>query len=542
MATNNNTWYKDAVFYELNLRSFYDSNGDGIGDLPGLIDKFEYFIELGIDCIWLMPIYPSPLKDDGYDIADYLSIHPDLGTIEDFKLLLETAHGFGIKIITDLVVNHTSDQHAWFQAARSDPDSEYRDYYIWSDTDQRNLDARIIFLDVESSNWAWDEKAGQYYWHRFYSSQPDLNFENPAVQAEMLKTMEFWLELGIDGFRVDAVPYLFEEDGTDCENLPETHRFLKEMRLLVDEKYPNAVLLCEANQWPKELRAYFGDGDEFHMGFHFPLMPRIFMALESGEVTKIKEILALTPEIPENCQWCTFLRNHDELTLEMVTEEERHWMWERYAPEPRMRQNLGIRRRLAPLLDNNMQKIGLANSLLFTLPGSPIVYYGDEIGMGDNVWLEDRNGVRTPMQWSDELNGGFSTADPDDLDLPVVDSKEVPLELVNVAQQRREEDSLFHLMSRMIRVRKASYALSRGEFAWADTGGNERIAAYFRTHDQQRMLVVNNLSADPQKIKFDVDAEGGSAREIINGLEYPLEDGHLSLDLQPHEYLWLVLH
>lgn len=542
MATNNNTWYKDAVFYELNLRSFYDSNGDGIGDLPGLIDKFEYFIELGIDCIWLMPIYPSPLKDDGYDIADYLSIHPDLGTIEDFKLLLETAHGFGIKIITDLVVNHTSDQHAWFQAARRDPDSEYRDYYIWSDTDQRNLDARIIFLDVESSNWAWDEKAGQYYWHRFYSSQPDLNFENPAVQAEMLKTMEFWLELGIDGFRVDAVPYLFEEDGTDCENLPETHRFLKEMRRLVDEKYPNAVLLCEANQWPKELRAYFGDGDEFHMGFHFPLMPRIFMALESGEVTKIKEILALTPEIPENCQWCTFLRNHDELTLEMVTEEERHWMWERYAPEPRMRQNLGIRRRLAPLLDNNMQKIGLANSLLFTLPGSPIVYYGDEIGMGDNVWLEDRNGVRTPMQWSDELNGGFSTADPDDLYLPVVDSKEFPLELVNVAQQRREEDSLFHLMSRMIRVRKASYALSRGEFAWADTGGNERIAAYFRTHDQQRMLVVNNLSADPQKIKFDVDAEGGSAREIINGLEYPLEDGHLSLDLQPHEYLWLVLH
>ena len=542
MATNNNTWYKDAVFYELNLRSFFDSNDDGIGDLPGLIDKFEYFIDLGIDCIWLMPIYPSPLKDDGYDISDYLSIHPDLGTIEDFKHLLETAHGFGIKIITDLVVNHTSDQHAWFQAARSDPESEYRDYYIWSDTDQRNLDARIIFLDVESSNWAWDEKAGQYYWHRFYSSQPDLNFENPAVRAEMLKTMEFWLDLGIDGFRVDAVPYLFEEDGTDCENLPETHRFLKKMRRLVDEKYPNAVLLCEANQWPKDLRAYFGDGDEFHMGFHFPLMPRIFMALESGEVTKIKEILAQTPEIPENCQWCTFLRNHDELTLEMVTEEERHWMWERYAPEPRMRQNLGIRRRLAPLLDNNKQKIGLANSLLFTLPGSPIVYYGDEIGMGDNVWLDDRNGVRTPMQWSDEPNGGFSTADPDALYLPVVNSKEFPLERVNVARQRLDEESLFHLMSRMIRVRKASYALSRGEFAWADTGSNESIAAYFRTHEQQRMLVVNNLSPEQQQIKFDVDAEGGSAREIINGVEYPLEDGYLTLDLQPHEYLWLVLH
>jgi len=542
MATNNNTWYKDAVFYELNLRSFFDSNGDGIGDLPGLIDKFEYFIELGIDCIWLMPIYPSPLKDDGYDISDYLSIHPDLGTIEDFKLLLETAHGFGIKIITDLVVNHTSDQHAWFQAARSDPDSEYRDYYIWSDTDQRNLDARIIFIDVETSNWAWDEKAGQYYWHRFYSSQPDLNFENPAVRAEMLKTMEFWLDLGIDGFRVDAVPYLFEEDGTDCENLPETHRFLKRMRQLVDEKYPNAVLLCEANQWPKDLRAYFGDGDEFHMGFHFPLMPRIFMALESGEVTKIKEILAQTPEIPENCQWCTFLRNHDELTLEMVTEEERHWMWERYAPEPRMRQNLGIRRRLAPLLDNNQQKIGLANSLLFTLPGSPIVYYGDEIGMGDNIWLDDRNGVRTPMQWSDGPNGGFSTADPEALYLPVVDSKEFPLERVNVARQRMDEESLFHLMSRMIRVRKASYALSRGEFAWADTGGNESIAAYFRTHEQQRMLVVNNLSPEPQQIAFDVDAEGGSAREIIHGVEYPLVDGILELDLEPHEYLWLVLH
>lgn len=392
-------WYKNAVFYEVYVRAFYDSNADGHGDLNGLARKLDYLQSLGVDCLWLLPIYPSPLKDDGYDISDYTGIHPDYGTLDDFKNLLEAAHARNIQLIMDLVINHTSDQHPWFQAARSDRGSPYRAYYVWSDTDKKYSQARIIFVDTEKSNWTWDEAAGQYFWHRFYSSQPDLNFDNPAVRAEFLRIIRFWLDLGVDGFRVDAVPYIFEREGTNCENLPETHAFLKEIRAFVDQNYPGRLLLCEANQWPQEVRSYFGDGDEFHMAFHFPLMPRIFMALRRADASPVKWALSHTPSIPGNCQWCTFLRNHDELTLEMVTEEERGWMWEEYAPDPHMRLNLGIRRRLAPLLDNDPRKIGLAFSLLFTLPGTPVIYYGDEIGMGDNLSLPDRNGVRTPMQW-----------------------------------------------------------------------------------------------------------------------------------------------
>jgi maltose alpha-D-glucosyltransferase / alpha-amylase len=399
---NDKLWYKNAIFYEVYVRAFRDSNRDGHGDLRGLIEKLDYIKEIGVDCLWLLPIYPSPLMDDGYDIADYYNIHPDYGTLDDFKEFLAEAKKRGLRVITDLVLNHTSDQHPWFQAARSDRNSPYRDYYVWSDTDEKYQEARIIFLDTEDSNWSWDEVAGQYYWHRFYSSQPDLNYDNPAVQKEMLEVMKFWLDLGVDGFRADAIPYLFEREGTNCENLPETHAYLKKLRRFLDEHYPDRVLLCEANQWPKDVRPYFGDGDEFHMGFHFPVMPRLYMALAKEDRSDIVNILEATPPIPDNCQWCTFLRNHDELTLEMVTESERQFMWDFYAPEPRMRLNLGIRRRLAPLMEGDRRKIELLHSILFTLPGSPILYYGDELGMGDQIWLDDRDGVRTPMQWNAE--------------------------------------------------------------------------------------------------------------------------------------------
>ncbi|MEJ2512672.1 MAG: alpha-amylase family protein, partial [Anaerolineales bacterium] len=380
MEFKSHDWFKDAIFYEVYIRAYHDSNGDGNGDIRGLIEKLDHIKDLGVDCIWVMPHYPSPLKDDGYDISDYYGVHSDYGNLDDFKDLIAAAHARGVKIITDLVLNHTSDQHQWFKESRKSKQSPYRDYYVWSDTDELYQEARIIFLDTVKSNWSWDEGSQQYYWHRFYSSQPDLNYDNPEVEREMINVAKFWLEMGLDGFRADAVPYLYEREGTNCENLPETHAFLKRLRKYMDENYPGTILLSEANQWPEDVRPYFGDGDEVHMNFHFPLMPRMFMALKMGEVTPIKEILARTPAIPENCQWCTFLRNHDELTLEMVTDEERQWMWEKYAPQPRMRLNLGIRRRLAPLLDNNIRKILLANSLLLTLPGSPVIYYGDEIG------------------------------------------------------------------------------------------------------------------------------------------------------------------
>src|SRR5215207_6109391 len=458
MNNDGNLWYKDAVFYQVYVRAFHDSNGDGHGDIKGLTQKLDYLQELGVDCIWLMPLYPSPLKDDGYDIADYYNIAETFGTLDDFKALIEAAHKRNLRVIMDLVLNHTSDQHPWFQAARADPSSPYRDYYVWSDTDQKYKDARIIFLDTEPSNWSWDETAGQYYWHRFYASQPDLNFDNPQVQEEMLKVAGFWLEHGIDGFRADAVPYLFEREGTNGENLPETHVYLKKLRAYMDQQYPGRILLCEATQWPEDVRPYFGDGDEFHMGFHFPIMPRIFMALKKGQAKDMLEILQRTPPIPDNCQWCIFLRNHDELTLEMVTEEERQWMWEQYAPEPRMKLNLGIRRRLASLLDNDRRKIELANSLLFTLPGSPIIYYGDEIGMGDNIDLPDRNGVRTPMQWDDSPNAGFTTGKP----FTEFVKGQLGFQHLNVASQLADEGSLFHAMNKMIKIRKQYHVFGRG--------------------------------------------------------------------------------
>ena len=534
-------WYKDAIFYEINVRAFYDSNADGHGDLPGLIQKLPYLRELGVDCLWLQPMYPSPLRDDGYDISDFYSLLPKYGSVNDLKRLLESAHAFGMRVIMDLVMNHTSDQHPWFQAARADRQSPYRDYYVWSDTDQKYAEARIIFLDTETSNWTWDEVAGQYYWHRFYSSQPDLNYDNPAVQVEMLNIIHFWLELGIDGFRADAIPYLFERDGTNCENLPETHAYLKKVRQFIDENYPGRILLAEANQWPEDVRAYFGDGsDEFHMGFHFPLMPRIFKSLKTGERSSLEWILEKTPALPEDCQWCIFLRNHDELTLEMVTEEERQWMWEKYAPEPRMRLNLGIRRRLAPLLDNDRQKIELAYSLLFSMQGSPILYYGDEIGMGDNIWLFDRNGVRTPMQWDSSLQAGFSEAPLEGFYAPLIEDKEFNPQSVNVIDQRADPHSLYNTLRHMLAIRKDHPAFGRGSFTWM--GENPHVAAYLRICDSEQILAIHNLSDRIQMVSFEIDRMTDSLVDLLTGRTIiGLRDNKLTLRLHPHAYLWLQI-
>lgn len=529
------SWYQNIVLYEVYVRAFQDSNSDGNGDLRGLAGKLDYLKDLGVDAVWLLPIYPSPLRDDGYDISDYTGIHPDYGNLEDLKFLLEEAHRRGLCILLDLVLNHTSDAHPWFQAARSDPRSPYRDYYVWSDTDQKYKDARIIFLDTEKSNWSWDPVAGQYYWHRFYSHQPDLNFDNPKVQEEMLKVLDFWLKMGVDGFRVDAVPYLFEREGTNCENLPETHAYLKRMRRFVDESYPGRILLCEANQWPGDVRAYFGDGDEFHMAFHFPLMPRIFMALKQGKRAPLEWVLEQTPPIPENCQWTTFLRNHDELTLEMVTPEERQWMWEQYAPDPRMRLNLGIRRRLAPLLDNDRCKLGLAYSLIFSLPGAPILYYGDEIGMGDNIWLDDRNGVRTPMQWNHTRNAGFSTAR--ELYSPVIQDPPYDSKTVSVAGRRADNSSLWHTIQKMIALRKAHRCLGNGAFRWVDCGVEE-VAAYQRSLANESIIVVNNLSSAPKQARIP-DLKSDHI-DLLSGKIYPSERFRLHIDMNPYEFLWLV--
>lgn len=500
---NEDTWYKDAVFYEVSVRAFKDSNGDGHGDLRGLIEKLDYLQALGVDCLWLMPIYPSPLRDDGYDIADHYHIAETYGTLDDFQQLIHMAHGRGMRLIMDLVLNHTSDEHPWFKASRSNRNSPYRDYYVWSDTNAKYSGARIIFLDVERSNWAFDQKTGQYYWHRFYASQPDLNFDNPKVQEEMIHVARFWLELGIDGFRVDAVPYLYEREGTNCENLPETHAYLRKLRAFVDANYPDRLLLCEANQWPEDVRPYFGEGDELHMAFHFPIMPRIFMALKKERTDDIAGILRRTPPIPENCQWCTFLRNHDELTLEMVTPEEREWMWQQYAPKPRMRLNLGIRRRLAPLLDNDRGTIELASSLLFTLPGSPIIYYGDEIGMGDNIDLPDRNGVRMPMQWDDSRNAGFTTGRPF---VEIVNGELGPRH-VNVADQLADANSLFHAMQRMIAVRKAHPAFGHGNMTWLETN-NTSVAGFLREYAGDTVLILHNLSWSTQEVKLPPERHG----------------------------------
>lgn len=544
MTGHSSTWYKDAVFYEVNVRAYCDSNGDGHGDLKGLLQKLDYIQALGVNCIWLLPIYPSPLNDDGYDIADYYGIYPNFGSLDDFKKLVDDVHARGMHIVADLVLNHTSIDHPWFQAARRDLNSRYRDYYVWSDTDRKYAGARIIFTDTEPSNWTYDEVAGQYYWHRFFASQPDLNFDNPDVQAEMLKVMAFWLDMGIDGFRADAVPYLIEREGTNCENLPETHQYLKHIRKYMDEKYPGRLLLCEANQWPEDVRPYFGEDDEFHMGFHFPLMPRIYMALRQGDVSPLVWILGQTPAIPEDCQWCTFLRNHDELTLEMVTEEERQWMWREYAPDPRMRLNLGIRRRLAPLLDGDRRKIEVANSLLFTIVGSPIIYYGDEIGMGDNIQLFDRNGVRTPMQWDSSPNAGFSTAPAEMLYAPVIADETYGYRRVNVADQRADPDSLWHTIRRMIAARQKGLVFGRGSFTWAELSSLETqvsVAAYWRTYQDERRLVVNNLSDHPCSVVVTLpETPSSNPYDLLHEVDMPMPDGNrLLIDLPPYGCRWI---
>ena len=514
-------WYKDAVFYEVYVRGFYDSDADGIGDFRGLTDKLDYLQWLGVDCLWLLPMYVSPLKDGGYDIADFYAILPEYGTLDDFKEFLDAAHARGLRVIIDLVVNHTSDQHPWFQEARSSPDSPKRDWYVWSDTSEKYQEARIIFTDTEHSNWTWDDQAQAFYWHRFFSHQPDINYDNPEVRQAMLDVVDFWLGMGVDGFRVDAVPYLYEREGTNCENLPETHAFLKWLRAHVEERFPNALLLGEANQWPEDVVEYFGGGSEFHMNYHFPIMPRLFMALRQEDRRPIVEILQRTPAIPENCQWGMFLRNHDELTLEMVTDEERDYLYNEYAKDRRMRLNVGIRRRLAPLLDNGRRRIELLNGLLFSLPGSPFLYYGDEIGMGDNIYLGDRDGVRTPMQWSSDRNAGFSKADFEKLYFPVINNPVYGYQTVNVESQMRYDTSLLNWMRRIINLRKEHHVFGRGSMDFIRPE-NRKIFAFTRTYEDETVLCVFNLSQFAQPVELDLSQyEGRIPFEMAGRTPFP---------------------
>jgi maltose alpha-D-glucosyltransferase / alpha-amylase len=537
------TWYKDAVFYEVHVKAFMDADGNGVGDFAGLTAKLDYVRDLGVDCLWILPMYPSPLRDDGYDIADFYGIHSAYGSVEDFQKFLDAAHDRGLRVIADLVMNHTSDQHPWFQAARSDPASPYRDYYVWSDTDQRYRDARIIFTDTEKSNWTWDAVAKQYYWHRFFSHQPDLNWDNPAVRTAMLDVMRFWLDRGLDGFRCDAVPYLIEREGTSCENLPETHVILKEFRRVLDQEYGGErILLAEANQWPEDVRPYFGDGDEFHMAFHFPLMPRLYMAVRREDRLPITDIFTHTPPIPPACQWCVFLRNHDELTLEMVTHEERDYMYFAYASDPAMKLNLGIRRRLAPLMDNDRRRIELLNSLVLTLPGSPIVYYGDEIGMGDNIHLGDRNGVRTPMQWTADRKAGFSPADPTQLYLPVITDPVYSYQTVNVEAQDKQPSSLLATMKHLIATRKCSPAFGRGDIEFLRPR-NQSVLAYLRRYGDETLLIVANLSAKTQPVELPLAVyESSVPVEMLSGARFPaIARAPYFLSLGPHGFYWFKL-
>ena len=561
-------WYRRAVFYEVLVRGFQDASGDGTGDIKGITARLDYLQWLGIDCIWLLPIFESPLRDGGYDIADYMRILPEYGKIADFVELVEESHKRGIRIIADLVMNHTSDQHPWFQASRSDPDGPYGDFYVWSENPDRYADARIIFVDTETSNWTFDPVRGQYFWHRFFSHQPDLNFENPKVQDAMIEVLKFWLELGIDGFRLDAVPYLYEREGTNCENLKETHEYLKRIRSEIDAAYPDRVLLAEANQWPADVVEYFGDpetgGNECHMAFHFPLMPRIFMAVRREQRYPISEILAQTPKIPAGCQWGIFLRNHDELTLEMVTDEERDYMYKEYAKDPRMKANIGIRRRLAPLLDNDRNQLELFTALLLSLPGSPVMYYGDEIGMGDNIWLGDRDGVRTPMQWTPDRNGGFSSSDPQRLYLPPVMDPIYGYQSLNVEAQQRTPQSLLHWTRRMIEIRKRHPVFGLGAYEEL-TSSNPSVLAFVREHDASgtpfaqridgelgtameldatdRILCVNNLSRFPQPVELDLRRFMGiTPVECMGGVTFP-RIGELPylLTLPGHGFYWFQL-
>jgi maltose alpha-D-glucosyltransferase/alpha-amylase len=542
--SDNLYWYKDAIIYELHIKAFADSDQDGIGDFKGLLGKLDYLQELGVTAIWLLPFYPSPLKDDGYDIADYYTINPSFGQLDDFRQLLAEAHARGLKVITELVLNHTSDKHPWFQRARRAPkDSDHRNYYVWSDDPAKYPDVRIIFQDFETSNWTWDPEAGQYYWHRFFSHQPDLNFDSPHVQKEVFKILDYWCELGVDGFRLDAIPYLFERDNTNGENLPETHAFLRMLRKHVDDHYPGTLLLAEANMWPEDSAAYFGKGDECHMNYHFPLMPRMYMALQMEDRYPIIDIFDQTPEIPESCQWGIFLRNHDELTLEMVTDEERDYMYRVYVKDPKARINLGIRHRLAPLMNNNRKKIELLNCLLFSLPGTPVLYYGDEIGMGDNFYLGDRDGVRTPMQWTSGRNAGFSEANPHRLYLPVIQDVDYHYESVNVELQNRNPSSLLWWMKRIIAKRKQYKAFARGNIKFISSK-NSKIFAFTRTFEEQTMLVVTNLSryAQPAMLELE-DYTGQTLVEVFSKNKFPVirEGQDYFLSLGAHDCQWFVL-
>jgi maltose alpha-D-glucosyltransferase/alpha-amylase len=535
-------WYKDAIFYELHVRAFYDSNADGVGDFPGATYKLDYLKDLGITCIWLLPFYQSPLKDDGYDISDYYRVLPEYGTLQDFQRFIDAAHQRGIRVIADLVVNHTSDQHPWFLEARSSPTSSRREYYVWSDTDQKYQEARIIFRDSEKSNWTYDPVARAYYWHRFFHHQPDLNYDNPDVQRTMFDVVRFWLEMGLDGFRCDAAPHLFEREGTSCEGMPETHAYFRALRREIDRSFPDRILLAEANQWPADVRAYFGAGDEFHMAFHFPLMPRLFMALRREERQPIVDILEQTPALPDTCQWGAFLRNHDEMTLEMCTDEERDYMYHEYARDPRMRLNAGIRRRLAPLMDNGRRQIELMYSLLFTLPGSPVIYYGDEIGMGDNIYLGDRNGVRTPMQWSGDRNAGFSQADPERLYFPVILNPVYHYQAVNVEAQLRTDTSLLRWLQRLIAIRKRYPVFSRGSLIMLHPA-NKTVFAFLRQYHDDTVLLVHNLSRFAQPVELDLQVfQGATPIEMIGNTPFPpIREQRYCLSLGPHDCYWFRL-
>ncbi|MGV3589989.1 MAG: maltose alpha-D-glucosyltransferase [Adhaeribacter sp.] len=536
-------WYKDAIIYELHIKAFRDSNGDGIGDFEGLLEKLDYLEDLGVTAIWLLPFYPSPLRDDGYDIADYYTINPSYGDINQFKRFMKEAHRRGLKVITELVLNHTSEQHPWFQRARlAKKGSPYRDFYVWTDDPNKYNDVRIIFKDYEASNWTYDPVAGQYYWHRFFHHQPDLNFDNPKVQEEVFKVLDFWLNMGVDGFRLDAVPYLFEREGTNCENLPQTHEFLKKVRAHVDKKFPGKMLLAEANMWPEDSAAYFGDGDECHMNYHFPIMPRMFMAVKMEDRYPITDIIDQTPEIPENCQWAMFLRNHDELTLEMVTDEERDYMYKVYTKDPLAKINLGIRHRLAPLLDNNRSKIELMNSLLFSMPGTPVIYYGDEIGMGDNFYLGDRDGVRTPMQWSPDRNAGFSKANPHQLYLPVIIDPEYQYESVNVENQQKNTNSLLWWMKRIIGMRKQYQAFSRGKIKFLNSS-NAKVLSYLRTYEDQTILVIANLSRYSEAAELPLEGyENYVPKELFSQNKFPeIKSDPYLFTVGPYGFYWLLL-
>ncbi len=537
-------WYKDAIIYELHVKAFADANNDGIGDFQGLLGKLDYLQELGVTCIWMLPFFSSPLRDDGYDISDYVTVHPSYGTLEDFQTVLHAAHERGLQVMIELVVNHTSDQHAWFQRARlAPPGSPERDYYVWSDTDEKYKDARIIFTDTEKSNWTWDPVAKAYYWHRFFSHQPDLNYDSPLVLEEVLSVMRFWLDMGVDALRIDAIPYLVERDGTSCENLPETHAVMKKIRAEIDAHYENRVILAEANQWPADVRPYFADGDECHMAFHFPLMPRMYMALRQEDRLPITEIMGQTPAIPDNCQWGLFLRNHDELTLEMVSDDERDYMYLAYSADPRMRINIGIRRRLAPLLDNNRRRIELLNSILFSFPGTPILYYGDEIGMGDNIYLGDRNGVRTPMQWTGDRNAGFSRAVPAKLYSPVVMDPIWGYEAINVEAQQGDSSSLLNWMRNLIALRKLFRVFGRGALKFLHPS-NRKVLAYIREDGDEIVLCVANLSRFAQPAQLDLsDYEGMAAVEMLGYVEFPsITRQPYAVTLAPYGFLWLELH